>query len=116
MAGGSNLFTGTLELLVLRTVVQEPMHGYAIGKLIREVSRGILDVEEGALYPALHRLKQKGLLDGEWGLTPSGRRARFYRITKAGRRHLKAESVRWLDHVTAVSAVLLRPTGGGGKT
>ena len=106
MAGGSNLFQGTLELLVLRTVFDGAMHGYAIGRFIRDVSGGGLNVEEGALYPALHRLKKRRLLDAEWGITDQGRRARFYSITKAGRERLESESRRWSDHVDAVGAVL----------
>lgn len=103
---GSDLFTGTLDMLVLRTVQEEPLHGYAIGKHIRETTRGVLDVEEGALYPALHRLERRGLLESEWGRTDTGRRARFYRLTGAGREHLQNESERWADFADAVQAVL----------
>jgi PadR family transcriptional regulator PadR len=106
MAGGSNLFQGTLDLLVLRTVLDGPMHGYAIGRCIRDVSGGGLNVEEGALYPALHRLKKRRVLDAEWGITDQGRRARFYSITEFGRARLESESARWSEHVDAVGAVL----------
>ncbi len=106
MAGGSNMFTGTLELLVLQTVLQEPMHGYAIGRFLRDTSSGVLKVDEGALYPALHRLKKKKLLDAEWGLTEGGRRARFYRITTSGRKQLEAEALRFSEHTDAVLSVL----------
>lgn len=104
--GGSNLFTGTLDLLILRTVQGDPLHGYAIGKSLRETSEGVLDVEEGALYPALHRLEKKGLLESEWGKTETNRRAKFYRLTAAGRRALEAEAARWTAHADAVRAVL----------
>ena len=103
---GSNLFTGTLDLLVLRTVAAEPLHGYGIGKAIRDLSSGVLAVEEGALYPALHRLEGKELLESEWGRTDTGRRAKFYRITASGRAHLAAERERWAEHAQAVAAVL----------
>lgn len=103
---GSDLFTGTLDILVLRTLEVAPAHGYAIGRSIRESSEGVLAVEEGALYPALHRLEDRGLLEAEWGKTDTGRRAKFYRLTSAGREHLAAEAERWDEFSTAVSAVL----------
>jgi PadR family transcriptional regulator len=103
---GSDLFTGTLDILVLRTLLAEPLHGYAIGKAIRERSEGVLAVEEGALYPALHRLEGKGLLEAVWGRTETGRRARFYRMTDTGRAHLDAESARWTEYSGAVAAIL----------
>jgi len=106
---GSDLFTGTLDLLILRTVHFEPRHGYAIGKHIRDTSRGALDVEEGALYPALHRLQRKGWLTAEWGRTETNRRAKFYRLTRAGQERLEAETARWSDFSQAVHAVLARP-------
>lgn len=103
---GSDLFTGTLDLLILRTLREDPLHGYAIGRWIRETSEGVLDVEEGALYPALHRLEAKGLLESEWGRTETNRRARFYRLTPHGRRALERMESRWREHAGAVSAVL----------
>jgi len=103
---GSDLFTGTLNILILRTVREEPLHGYMIGKRIRDTSRGVLDVEEGALYPALHRLERKGLLSAEWGRTDTNRRAKFYRLTNTGAEHLASESARWSDFSDAVQAVL----------
>lgn len=108
---GSDLFTGTLDILILRTVAASPLHGYAIGKALREGSEGVLSVEEGALYPALHRLEGRSLLEAEWGRTETGRRARFYRITEAGRSHLEAESARWAEYSGAVTALL----GDGGS-
>ena len=106
---GSNLFTGTLDLLILRTVEAAPLHGYAIGKRIRDGSEGVLAVEEGALYPALHRLEGRGLLDAEWGRTNTGRRAKFYRVTATGAEHLASEAARWAQYSGAVAAIL----GGG---
>jgi transcriptional regulator len=103
---GSDLFTGTLDLLILRTVLGEPLHGYAIGKTIREGSDGILSVEEGALYPALHRLERRGLLESSWGRTDTGRRAKFYRVTEEGRAHLTAEAERWEAFSGAVATIL----------
>ena len=103
---GSDLFTGTLNILILRTVREGPVHGYVIGKRIRDTSRGVLDVEEGALYPALHRLERQGFLSSEWGKTETNRRAKFYSLTRAGTGHLEAESARWSDFSEAVQAVL----------
>ena len=105
---GSNLFTGTLDILVLKTVLAGPMHGYAIGRALRKRSEGVLSVEEGALYPALHRLEKRGLLEAEWGRTDSGRRAKFYRLTAEGRRHLRSETARWEAYSGAVAAILGR--------
>jgi transcriptional regulator len=103
---GSDLFTGTLDLLILRSLHAGPQHGYAIGRWIRERSSGVLDVEEGALYPALHRLERRGLLRARWGRTDTGRRAKFYETTPEGARRLAAESERWSEFSSAVHAVL----------
>ena len=103
---GSDLFTGTLDMLILRTLEAAPLHGYAIGRSIRDGSEGVLAVEEGALYPALHRLEEKGLLEAEWGKTDTGRRAKFYRLTPEGRGHLETEAERWAEYSTAVQAIL----------
>ncbi len=106
---GSNIFTGTLDLLILQTLSGGPLHGYAIGRWIRERSEGVLDVEEGALYPALHRLEGRGWLSSEWGKTDTGRRAKFYRLTEAGEEALEEERRRWEAHSDAVAAVLGSP-------
>lgn len=103
---GSDLFTGTLDLLILRTLREGALHGYAVGKHLRETSRGVLDVEEGALYPALHRLERRELVTSEWGRTDTNRRAKFYRLTRAGEEQLAAEAERWSDFSEAVRAVL----------
>jgi transcriptional regulator len=104
MAG--NLFTGTLDLLILRTLLTDPVHGYGIARCIRDWTEGVLDVEQGALYPALHRLNRKGFIRGEWGETETGRRARFYYLTDKGHSALEKESARWDEHAQAVYAVL----------
>ena len=103
---GSDLFTGTLELLILRSVAGEPLHGYAIGRHLRESSSGVLDVEEGALYPALHRLARRGLLEASWGKTDTGRRAKFYALTAEGSARLTEQTERWTRYATAVHGVL----------
>ncbi|HEX9708986.1 MAG TPA: PadR family transcriptional regulator [Candidatus Thermoplasmatota archaeon] len=103
---GSDLFTGTLDLLILRTLEEGSKHGYAIGRWIRERSSGVLDVEEGALYPALHRLEKRGLLDSRWGRTDTGRRAKFYRLTQKGRAELERQSDRWSAFSSAVRSVM----------
>ena len=103
---GSDLFTGTLDLLILRTVRAEPLHGYGIGRVLRERSGGVLSIEEGALYPALHRMERRGLLESAWGRNDTGRRAKFYRPTDQGMAHLDAESARWVEFKDAVTDVL----------
>jgi transcriptional regulator len=109
---GSDLFTGTLELLILRSLEAGTLHGYAIGRWIRDTSAGVLDVEEGALYPALHRLERRGLLGAAWAKTDTGRRAKFYELTPGGVRRLTEEAERWGTFASAVQAVLGRPGGG----
>ena len=109
MAG--DLFTGTLELLILRTLANDLVHGYGIARNIREETDGVLDVEQGALYPALHRLNRRGFLRGEWGETETGRRARFYSLTKKGQAALAQETARWDEHAQAVYAVLRQVEG-----
>lgn len=104
--GGSNLYTGTLDLLILRSLRRGALHGYAIGKWLAEVSAGELQIEEGALYPALHRLERAGWLVADWGRTESNRQAKFYSLTDAGKRQLAGETRRWNTHADAVAAVL----------
>lgn len=103
---GSNLFTGTLDLLILETLRQGPLHGYAVGRELRDRTGGALETEEGVLYPALYRLNRKGLVESDWGETETGRRAKFYALTRKGRGALKRERARWAEHVRAVEAVL----------
>ncbi len=103
---GSDIFTGTLDLLILKAVAQEPLHGYAIGRWIRQRSNEILQIEEGALYPALHRLERRGLLSSDWGESETGRRAKFYILTSTGREALDTGAERWSLHSEAVRTVL----------
>jgi PadR family transcriptional regulator PadR len=103
---GSDVYTGTLELLILRALREGPLHGYGVGGWLREKSGEVLKIEEGALYPALHRLEKKGFVAARWGETDLGRQAKFYRLTAKGRRVLTREEDRWREHVEAVSAVL----------
>ena len=103
---GSDLYVGTLDVLILKALSWGPMHGYGIGRWIRQTTEDVLTVQEGALYPALHRLQRKGWLDEEWGLTETGREAKYYRLTAAGRRQLRTEITRWRTYASAVAAAL----------
>jgi PadR family transcriptional regulator PadR len=103
---GSDLYIGTLDLLILKALSWGPMHGYGIGRWIRQTTEDVLTVQEGALYPALHRLQRRGWLDEEWGVTETGREAKYYRLTPAGRRQLRSEVERWRAYARAVSAAL----------
>ncbi|HEX4022759.1 MAG TPA: PadR family transcriptional regulator [Acidobacteriaceae bacterium] len=97
---------GTLDVLILKALVWGPLHGYGITSLIRRQSDDALLVEEGTLYPALWRLESKGLLEAEWGLSENNRKAKFYRLTAAGRRQLRHEVKTWDAYATAVAKVL----------
>ena len=103
---GSDLFTGTLDVLILKALSWGPMHGYAIGRWIRQTTANALDVQEGALYPALHRLERAGLLGEQWGVTDTGRQAKYYRLTPEGRKQLRAEIARWTRYADAVNTAL----------
>lgn len=103
---GSDLFTGTLELLILKALTWGPRHGYAVGRWIRETTSDVLVVQEGALYPALHRLERKGLVSEEWGESETGREAKYYKLTSSGRAHLRAERKRWEQYSGAVAKAL----------
>ena len=106
------LLKGTLDVLILRTLGWQAMHGYAVSRWIREQSGEAFRVEEGALYPALRRLEQRGLIEGEWSVTETGREAKFYSLTAEGRRALRAELKDWSRYVEAMSRVLTaRPAG-----
>ncbi len=102
----SDLYTGTLDVLILKAVSWGPRHGYAIARWIRQTTDDVLRIEEGALYPALHRMEQRGWLDATWGLTEKNRKAKFYRLTPAGRRQLAAEVSRWSQYSEVVGMVL----------
>ena len=108
-----DLLQGTLDLLVLRTLEHEPRHGYQIARGIKRSSSEVLQVEEGALYPALHRLKSRGWIRGEWGLSENNRRAKFYELTPAGREALVDERAQWARYVEAVGSVLGPGAGEG---
>lgn len=106
MADNLEILQGTLDVLVLKTLSWGPRHGYAIARWIRETTEDVLQIEEGALYPALHRLERRGWVEAEWGLSENNRRARYYQLTAVGRRQLRAESADWARYSTAVSKVL----------
>lgn len=110
--GGNDLFTGTLELLVLRVLESGPLHGFGIGRHLREHSSGVLDVAEGVLYPALHRLENRGLLRSEWKRTEAGRRAKFYEPTDAGLARLDEMEAEWARFRGAVASIPRRVEGG----
>ena len=97
---------GTLDLLILRTLQGEPMHGWAISDRIQQISLDLLQVGQGSLYPALHRLEHRGWIKAEWGVSELGRRARFYRLTPAGRRQLDVETADWEKMSGAIERVL----------
>src|SRR5262245_3696564 len=103
---GSDLYTGSLDLLILKAVSWGPRHGYAVGQWIRQTTSEVLTVQEGALYPALHRLERRGLLAEEWGLSETNREAKFYRLTPAGRKHLKSELARWQEYARVMTLSL----------
>ncbi len=100
------LLQGTLDMLILKTLARGAMHGYAIAESIQETSEDVLRVEEGALYPALHRLELRGWLAAEWGLSENNRRAKYYRLTPAGRKQLAVESNNWRRLSGAVMRVM----------
>ena len=100
------LLQGTLDVLILKSLSWGPLHGYAVAESIRERSGQVLRVEEGALYPALHRLEKRGLLEAEWGVSENNRRAKYYRLTPAGRAQLRAEAQTWTRYAAAVARVL----------
>jgi transcriptional regulator len=107
MADRSNdLLQGTLGILILKALLPGASHGYGIARWIEETTGDVLTVEEGSLYPALRRLEDKQLVASEWGLSENNRRARFYSITAAGRRHLRSEASVWLQYSQAVTRVL----------
>ena len=97
---------GSLDLLVLKTLSLAPMHGWGISLRIQQISEGVLDVNQGSLYPALQRLEKEGLITSEWGTTDNNRRARYYRLTAAGRRTLDAELERWRRFAAGLELVL----------
>ena len=101
-----DLLQGTLDLLVLQTVSWGPAHGYAIARWIQQLTGDVLTVGEGSLYPALHRLEERGWIEAEWRVSEQNRRAKFYRLTTRGRQQLRAETATWTQFVDAVASVL----------
>ncbi len=109
----SDLLQGTLEMLVLKALTLEPMHGWGIGHRIGQLSRDALEVQQGSLYPALQRMLRKGWITSEWRVTEHNRRARYYRLTRAGRRQLETEAAAWARASAAVNVILrARPAEG----
>jgi PadR family transcriptional regulator PadR len=105
-ASRGELLQGTLPLLVLRTLATGPNHGFAIAKRIGQISKAVLKVEQGSLYPALHRMEVDGLVEAYWDTTENNRRARYYRLTRRGHRALAVETTRWHAIAAAIAAVL----------
>lgn len=108
----SDLLQGTLDMLILQVVAAGPVHGYAIAQRLQQMSRDILQVQQGSLYPALHRLESRGWLNAEWNTTETGRDAKFYGLTKAGRKQLEAERADW-QRMSQAIALVLRTAGAG---
>ena len=107
-----DVIQGTLDLLVLKTLTWGPMHGYNVLGWLRRVTDGALAIEEGALYPALHRLERRRAVESEWGLSENNRRAKFYRLTPTGRRELRAEAAAWQRYAALIAKVLAVPAPG----
>ena len=106
MGNPINLLQGTLDLLILRVVALEPMHGWSIAQRIQQISKDVLQVQQGSLYPALHRLEKRGWIEAEWGASENNRRAKFYRLTKAGRAQLEVGTATWERLSVAVARIL----------
>jgi transcriptional regulator len=108
----SDLPQGTLDLLILKVIAFGPVHGYAIAQRLEQVSRGVVQVPEGSLYPALHRLENRGLLAADWKETETGREAKFYRLTRKGLKQLKTETADWQRLIDAIGLILGMADGG----
>ena len=105
----ADVLQGTLDLLILKSVSSDPMHGWGISQRIQQISSGVLEVNQGSLYPALHRLVKRGWLQATWGTSENNRRARFYRLTALGKRQLVDETATWRRFSAAVEAILSTP-------
>jgi PadR family transcriptional regulator len=103
----SGMLHGTLDALILKTVSRGPRHGYGIAQWLEETTREAVLIEEGSLYPALYRMERRGWIEADWGTSELGRKAKFYRITPSGRRHLERQTQEWARFANAVSSVLL---------
>jgi PadR family transcriptional regulator PadR len=106
MGKPNDLVQGTLDLLILKTLLPEPKHGWAIGKRIQQMSAEVLQVQQGSLYPALHRLEQQGWINAKWGESETGRQAKFYSLTAAGRNQLEAETANWNRLSAAINLIV----------
>ena len=106
MSPSMEILQGTLDLLILKTLALEPMHGWGVAQRIEQVSREALQVQQGSLYPALYRLEHDGWIGGEWGESENKRKARFYRLTAAGRRRLERETNKWKEFAGVVAVIL----------
>ena len=102
----SDLLQGTLDMLILKTLALEPMHGWGISQRIQQISNGVLSINQGSLYPALYRLEQQGWIASEWGSSENNRQAKFYELTKTGRKQLTEETENWERLSTAISQIL----------
>jgi len=103
----TDLVQGTLDLLILKTLALGPMHGWAVGQRIQQISNGILQIQQGSLYPALHRLEQQGWIRAEWGESDKNRRAKYYSLTRAGKKRLGEELAQW-ERLSAAIALVVR--------
>jgi len=108
MSPSGDVLQGTLDLLILKTVALEPMHGWGIAQRIQQISREVLQIQQGSLYPALYRLERKGLISAEWGASDNNRRAKYYSLTKSGREQLEKEQAQWERLSSAVALILQR--------
>ena len=106
MSNSVDLLQGTLDMLILRTLTPGPMHGWGISQRIQQVSEDVLRVNQGSLYPALHRLEEQGWIGSEWGASENGRKAKFYSLTRPGRRRLEEEKANWARLAAAVTRIL----------
>ena len=102
----SDLLQGTLDLLILKTLVLDPMHGWGVSQRIQQLSKDVLQVNQGSLYPALHRLERQGLIEAEWGMSENNRQAKYYKLTRAGRKQLAEETENWRRLSTAIEQIL----------
>ena len=106
MTSRAELLQGTLDLLILKTLALEPMHGFGISQRIQQISNDVFQVNQGSLYPALHRLEQKGWIESDWGTTENNRKAKYYKLTRSGRKQFQEEEKQWLEVSAAISRIL----------
>ena len=113
IVAGSDFLHGTLDVLILKTLSRGPRHGYAIARWLETGSGDALQIEDGSLYPALYRLERRGWIDAEWGVTETKRKAKFYRLSRTGREHLRRQTAEWAEFAAAVSRILLPAAATG---